>query len=91
MKGAPMTSDKFKIWLDNATGDEIDALAVAANTSSAYIRHIALGRRDASADMAARIEEGTKKIQREGLASVSRGDLSEACNECPHFKACKSK
>lgn len=77
--------NKFKVWLDNATGDEIDALAHHACVAPAYIRHVALGRRNASAELAGRIEAGLKKM---GYESITRADLNSACRECPYFKAC---
>ena len=76
----------FKNWIDNATQSEIDKLAVLASTSPAYLRHIATGRREASAEMAGRIEKGTATISREGLPAVKRGDLSDACKSCPYYK-----
>ena len=80
--------NNFKIWLDNASGDQLEELAKRALTTSAYLRHIATDRREPSADMAGRIETALNKM---GIDSVTRADLNDACAECPYFKQCKAQ
>lgn len=78
--------NNFKIWLDNAYVEEVEKLAKLVKTSSAYIRHIALGRRKPSAHVAGQIEKGVASLARPGLPIVLRGDVNEACKACPYYK-----
>jgi hypothetical protein len=83
--------NSFRIWLENATAEEVDKLAKLAKTSPAYLRHIALERRQPSAHVAGQIEKSTAQMGRTGLPIVLRGDVNKTCNSCPYYKQCKKK
>ena len=72
-------------WLRSATPDQARELATAANTSVAYLRHVAAGRRGMTADMAQRLAHGSKQLHTRSLYLDQR-ELCEACGNCPLVK-----
>ena len=72
-------------WLRTATPDQARELATAANTSVAYLRHVAAGRRGMTADMAQRLAHGSKQLHTRSLYLDQR-ELCEACGNCPLVK-----
>lgn len=88
-----MENTALKNWLIRATADEIRKLADIADTSVAYLHHVATGRRNASPELAGKIEEGVLmlRLERPALPDLSRGDISKTCGECPFYKHCKEK
>ena len=76
-------------WLDWATMRERIDLANRSGTSPSYLVQLALGFRSASAGLAARIEAATTAMYSESkkrLPIIDRGDLCDACAECPYRK-----
>lgn len=69
-------------WLRSATPDQARELATAANTSVAYLRHVAAGRRGMTADMAQRLAHGSRQLHTRSLYLDQR-ELCEACAACP--------
>lgn len=81
----------FKHWMATATTAEQDLLAELAGTSRKYLYHLAAGTRNASADMAARLEQASVGISRKSkgrLPKLSRVDLCTACARCPYAGGC---
>ena len=72
-------------WLRSATPDQTRELATAANTSVAYLRHVAAGRRGMTADMAQRLAHGSKQLRTKSLYLDQR-TLCKACGNCPLVK-----
>ena len=83
----------LKEWWDAATVQEWRALSKTTGYSSDFLRQIAhLFRRPspAIAGLIARSGNAIRSRSPEAesrLPKMSRGDLCEACNECPFFKA----
>jgi plasmid maintenance system antidote protein VapI len=69
-------------WLWSATPDQARELAKVANTSVAYLRHVAAGRRGMTADMAQRLAHASKQLHTRELYLDQRA-LCEACGNCP--------
>lgn len=62
------------------------ALAEALGLQSdAMLRHLQVGRRRASAELAIRIEKAAKKLK----LAVPRETTCDACRGCEYLKACK--
>ena len=72
-------------WLRTATPDQARELATAANTSVAYLRHVAAGRRGMTADMAQRLAHGSKQLHTRSLY-LDQQELCVACGNCPLVK-----
>lgn len=70
--------------LADLTPQQIRDLAPRVPTSTDYLRHLANGRRKASAETAAKIESAAARM---GL-TVGRETLCEACRKCKFRKAC---
>jgi hypothetical protein len=83
-------NDKLAQWLTGAgksTSEASRKLAELAYTTEAMIRQWASGRRKLSADSAGRVESAMNKFSAINLHSpqpLTRGDLCEACRECPY-------
>lgn len=71
----------FRKWHDGATMIARQRVAALAGTSVKYLDHIAKGRKQASAELAARLEEALVGI---GVVKINRGHLCEACSTCPY-------
>lgn len=52
----------LKSWMKLATAKEKEILAKKAGTSTAYLRHLAMGRRKCGAELSFRIEQATAII-----------------------------
>ena len=91
-----MTIDRFKEWMASSTPAEKKELAKRAATSLGTLYQLDYGERGngkpfkASADLAGRIEQGVKWINRRKrhppLPEVLRGDLCETCSKCRFYK-----
>ena len=83
----------FRQWMKEANADEKKELAIKARTSLSLLYQLDYGTRNASADLAGRIEEAIKRINRRKrhtpLPVVQRGDLCEACSKCRFYKECE--
>jgi hypothetical protein len=78
---------KLKKWLIFATAPEKKALAKHARISPLYLWHLANGYRNASAEMAAKIEYASERLHAETnghLPKISRADICRTCARCPH-------
>lgn len=75
-------------WIDAATKEQLDDLALYAETTVGTIRHIAGGYREGnvSAALATRIEHATLALTKAGLPHVMRGDLCAACAGCDLYR-----
>ena len=83
----------LKVWMDTATKEQINKLAMHAATSVGYLYQIASGRRFASADTAARIELAAELMSQfeatPGL--LPRDFLARACLTCPYALRCGAR
>jgi hypothetical protein len=84
----------LKQWMHAASGSMREALARAAGTSVAYLYSLAAEahdkyRRNASVELAARIERETMRLHaRHNLPVVYRTDVNPTCAECPYARKC---
>lgn len=86
----------MKLWMHAATTDEQRLLAKEAGTSRQYLYHLAAGAdkkytRDASPEMAAKIEEITGRMHKASsgrLPALYRTDLAVACRSCAFAAKC---
>lgn len=84
----------LKRWMAEAGPGIQAALAKATGTSVAYLYHLAAEastkyRRNASVELAAKIEEATLKLEKKmALPVVYRTDLNPTCAECPYARKC---
>jgi hypothetical protein len=69
-------------WLRTATPDQARELAKAAETSVAYLRHVAAGRRGMTAEMAQRLAHGSKQLHTR-ILYLDQRQLCEVCGNCP--------
>lgn len=83
-----MVMSKFKEWMKQSTIAEKRELAEKAGTSLSLIYQLSYGTRKASSGLAGRIEKAAAKISNK-LPILTRGDLSEDCANCKHFKDCQ--
>ena len=77
-----------------ATTSEQQELAFRSQTSRGYLYQLANSERNASADLAARIEQAAGLIQRKSkgrLPKISRMDVCKACALCPFAQQCNPK
>jgi hypothetical protein len=88
-----MSVAKFKQWMASSNALEKKELAIKARTSLGLLYQLDYGTRKASADLAGRIEQGVKSINRrkrhDPLPEVLRGDLCETCAKCRFYKECE--
>lgn len=70
--------------LSDMTPDQLRALALRVPTTYDYLRHLAAGRRQASAEMAGLIEAASR-------GGVGRETLSPACKGCKYLKTCRKQ
>lgn len=85
------TINSIKVWMRAATPDERDLLAQRVGTSSGMLYQLAGGHRQASADMAGRIEAATAamhKASKGRLPLVVRTDICTACQQCQYAAKC---
>lgn len=79
----------LEAFLAAATPEQQQALADAAGTSRAHLGHLKAGNRQASADLAARIERASKRLYKQTagrLPLIPRTDLCAACKACEFAK-----
>lgn len=67
------------------TPTQLKRLAALAKTSYDSLRHVASGRRGASAEMAIRIERAAKRMR----LDVRREELNSGCRGCEFAKKCR--
>lgn len=72
----------LKAWLRNLSRPARERLATDAKTSAEYLRLVAMGHRNASAEIAARVEEASLRMG----SPIRRGDVCKVCNECPYYR-----
>lgn len=70
-------------WLTQATPEQARALAKAAKTSVAHLRHIATGRRGVSAELAQRLAHAATAPK---MPPLYQTELCAACARCPLVK-----
>jgi transcriptional regulator with XRE-family HTH domain len=76
----------LKQWLAAASPAQKKRLAELANTSLAYISHIASGRRIASADTAQALVKAAKQIKLPGVSALKVEMICPACRACDYVK-----
>lgn len=82
---------KLALWLKNAgksAGEASRLLAELAYTTEVMIHQWKAGRRKMSADSAGRVEAAMTKFSAINIHApqpLTRGDLCEACSECPYY------
>jgi len=87
--------NKFKQWMaDSSRAEKLD-VATLAQCSWQHLYDLAADRREASSDLAGRIETAIRAVNRrkreQPLPVVGRGDISSACANCSFYKrGCKS-
>lgn len=85
------TLTAIKVWMRSATADERDLLAQKVGTSPGQLYQLAGGHRQASADMAGRLESATAEMHKASkgrLPRVYRTDVCEACRQCGYAAKC---
>jgi hypothetical protein len=77
---------KLQEWIRASSTDEKEIAIEIAKTSLATFYQIGNGHRKPSAAFAGRLENGIAKANRYNptLPTVLRGDLCEACGQCPY-------
>ena len=86
-----MTLTSMKLWMQAASTEQQFELAKRAETSRNYLYHLAGGFRDASAELAQRIEKASAEIHKETrgkLPKIYRTDLNNACRQCDFAQKC---
>lgn len=85
------TITPMKVWMTAATPDEQHLLAEKVGTTRGMLYQWAGGHRQASAEMAGRIEAATAvmhKASKGRLPAIVRTDLCEACRSCQYAAKC---
>lgn len=77
--GTPNT--ELQSWLEAATPGERSQLAKDAKTSIKQLRHIAAGRRNASAALAQRLAHASQRLN--PALQLDQRRLCQACGKCP--------
>lgn len=81
----------LKAWMYAAGPEQQHELARRAGTSRQHLYQLAGGFRQASAELAAKIERGTAELHKESrgvLPRVYRTDLNAACRDCEYAQRC---
>lgn len=83
--------NKFKQWMkDSSSAEKQDIVVLADPCSLQHLYDIAADRRNASSDLAGRIETAIRAVNKrkreQPLPVVGRGDISDACGKCPFYK-----
>lgn len=81
----------LRVWMRAATQDERELMAQRAATTVGGLRQIANGHRQASADMAGRIEAASAvmaKASKGRLPKIVRTDICAACRACQYAAKC---
>lgn len=76
-------------WFKETTVRQQEALAKLASTTRGALLQIRYGHREASANMAARLERAALRMIGKGYAvsPLPREEVCTACAECPYAKA----
>ena len=85
------TIKPMRAWMSAATPDEQLLLAQRIGTSRGMLYQLSGGHRQASADMAGRIEAATAvmaKASKGRLPAIVRTDVCEACRQCSYAAKC---
>jgi hypothetical protein len=85
------TITPMRAWMAAATTDEQMTLALRVRTTRGQLYQLAGGHRQASADMAGRVESVTAemhKASRGRLPLVFKTDLCAACRACQYASKC---
>jgi hypothetical protein len=69
-------------WLGIATPAQAQQVAKIAKTSVPYLRHVAAGRRQVSADLAQRLSNASRSLNVRALI-MDQQELCKACSVCP--------
>jgi hypothetical protein len=85
----------FKKWMSAATLAERVRLARLAKTTVGSLSQVAggyrtLGRPSTGPELARRIEIASVRLARDGLPSLKREDLCQACGKCEYAKKAKA-
>lgn len=86
-----MTMTSMKLWMQAASTVQQFELAKRAQTSRQYLYHLAGGFRDASPELAQRIEKASVEMSKETrgkLPKIYRTDLNAACRGCEFAQKC---
>lgn len=86
-----MTMTSMKLWMQAASTEQQFDLARRAQTSRSYLYHLAGEFRDASAELAQRIERAALDMHKESrgkLPRIYRTDLNAACRGCDFALKC---
>jgi len=78
-----MASEKFKEWVRVTPRDKRQHVADTARTSVAFLGHLASGYRNASSQLAARVETAAE-------GELTRADVNDTCASCPYFQKCQN-
>lgn len=73
-------------WLRTVSVEQARQVAKAAKTSVPHLRHIAKGRRRASAELAQRLERASRALRNPVLV-LPQVKLCRACGQCPLAEA----
>jgi hypothetical protein len=77
----------LKQWLKNVTPKERKRFVKLSKISVPYLYQLIVGSRNASADVASRIENATIKISKGNMSKILlRGQISKTCAKCPYYK-----
>lgn len=85
------TITPMKAWMSAATPDEQHLLANRVGTTRGMLYQLAGGHRQASADMAGRIEAAASamhKASKGRLPAIVRTDICAACRSCQYAAKC---
>ena len=88
--------NEMRRWVAEASKEELEMLATAADTTVGTIRQLAGGYRHkgkavTAAPLAVKIELATKMLAHSKLPPVMRGDLCSVCAGCDLYKKHKTK
>ena len=83
--------NKFKAWMTQATTAQQQKLADMIGSSVPTLYQIGNQARGASAERGGQIEAATRKLAKDGLPVVTRGDVVPACAACEYFRKCKGE
>ena len=85
-----MAIKNFKEWMNQSAAPEKKELAIKSKTSLSLLYQLTYETRKASSDLAGRIEQSIKSINRRKrhhpLPEVGRGDLCETCAKCRFYR-----
>lgn len=80
--GFKVVTAKFKRWMASASSTRKKEVASGARISLSLLYQLGYGYRNASSELAARVETATE-------GELTRADMNETCNGCKYFKECQ--